>query len=181
MRWSAIFSGWFWFYFNNLEHMQEGNKSSTNYINIYCALQIVPLLLLDFLLSASGEKCGESRTFPTSAGMFIEFVAKPIPKIMEDSTPMKSATSCSSSSWIFRLPARWKSQKKTVFHLGWGLHLRKLCNVQIIIKYCNCGLSWGQSTFPTFFCLSSVATFMIDKQIGMVFALLQLIMVMTSG
>lgn len=36
----------------------------------------------------------------------MELVAKPIPKVMEDSTPRKLATSSSSSSWMLRLPAR---------------------------------------------------------------------------
>lgn len=38
--------------------------------------------------------------------MFIELVAKPIPKVMEDSTPRNLATSSSSSSCMLRLPAR---------------------------------------------------------------------------
>lgn len=36
--------------------------------------------------------------------MFMELVAKPIPYVMEDSTPRKLATSWSSSSWMLRFP-----------------------------------------------------------------------------
>lgn len=47
----------------------------------------------------------KSQTLPTSAGMFMELVAKPIPKVITDSTPRKLATSRSSSSWTLRFPA----------------------------------------------------------------------------
>lgn len=44
-------------------------------------------------------------TFPTRAGMFMELVAKPIPKVMADSAPRNWATRLSSSTWMLRLPA----------------------------------------------------------------------------
>lgn len=44
--------------------------------------------------------------------MFIELVAKPMPKIMEDSTPRKVATSCSNSSWTARLPGQRNVKEK---------------------------------------------------------------------
>lgn len=51
------------------------------------------------------KEWGESsQTLPTSAGMFMELVAKPIPYVMEDSTARKLATSWSSSSWMLRFP-----------------------------------------------------------------------------
>lgn len=52
-----------------------------------------------------GAESVKSQTLPTSAGMFMELVAKPIPKVMTDSTPRKLATSRSSSSWMPRFPA----------------------------------------------------------------------------
>lgn len=47
---------------------------------------------------------GKDCTLPTRAGMFIEFVANPIPNVMADSTPRNLATSFSSSSCLSRLP-----------------------------------------------------------------------------
>ena len=43
-------------------------------------------------------------TLPASAGMFMEFVANPIPNAIADSTPRNLATSFSSSSCLSRLP-----------------------------------------------------------------------------
>lgn len=52
------------------------------------------------------KKCA---TFPVRAGMFMELVAKPIPKAIDDSTPKNLATNCSSSSWMSRFPAETRS------------------------------------------------------------------------
>lgn len=49
-------------------------------------------------------------TFPVRAGMFMELVAKPIPKAMADSTPRNLATNCSRSSWMSKFPVS-KSQQ----------------------------------------------------------------------
>lgn len=82
-----------------------------------CAVQklrLIPFTSAVLLTCMQGESvCGvcvelyspESPTLPTRAGMFIELVAKPIPKVMEDSTPRNPATSSSSSSCMLRLPA----------------------------------------------------------------------------
>ncbi len=52
--------------------------------------------------------CMVVRTFPTSAGMFMELVANPIPNVMADSQPTNCAIKSSSSLWIFKLPAQQK-------------------------------------------------------------------------
>lgn len=54
-------------------------------------------------------------TFPVRAGMFMELVAKPMPKAIDDSTPRNLATNCSSSSWISRFPGNDTSQFKYNF------------------------------------------------------------------
>ena len=54
-----------------------------------------------------GPSCKEvclQITLPTSAGIFIELVANPMPNAMADSTPTNSATSCSSSRRTVVLP-----------------------------------------------------------------------------
>ena len=45
-------------------------------------------------------------TFPTRMGMFIEFVAKPIPNVIAASHPQNLAVSSSSSRWMARLPIK---------------------------------------------------------------------------
>lgn len=77
-------------------------------MNFCCTANIT--LICSRFPTYSGE--GKEHTLPTSAGMFIELVAKPIPKVMEDSTPRKLATSFSKSSWIFRFPTRQRSRDK---------------------------------------------------------------------
>lgn len=59
-------------------------------------------------------------TFPVRAGMFMELVAKPIPKAMDASTPRNLATSCSTSSWMSRFP-----EKNTVPRFVTALKLRR--------------------------------------------------------
>lgn len=45
-------------------------------------------------------------TFPMRAGIFMELVAKPMPKAMADSTPRNLATNCSISSWMSKFPEK---------------------------------------------------------------------------
>lgn len=47
----------------------------------------------------------EVLTFPTRAGIFIEFVANPMPNTIASSTPRNLATSFSSSTCLSKVPA----------------------------------------------------------------------------
>ena len=42
--------------------------------------------------------------------MFMELVAKPMPKTRDDSTPRNLATNCSKSSWMSRFPENDSAQ-----------------------------------------------------------------------